>query len=635
MGGSLLPVYQRVFKRWMVAFATILGLTATLLVAAPADAYTSYTDCRPYCEGVSNLSPQQLAQEILNRGAASNPTSILDNEIRPLATTGVPQSANCTVDVRLLQMLVIIERKYGGIYITDINRPCIGSTLNCSYSPHCLLPAKAVDMTSVGGRSLTGYGNDLDIDLLKFVDTFVPPNTYAEQKKCRAGVAHSFTNIVEFDQTECDHQHIDFGHTSEALRLPAANRAPIGAFDSLSTTADGSFTVRGWVIDQDTPGTSAQLEVWADGTRLGVIPTTVLRTDVNNAYGVGGNHGFEATFAVNPGAHTVGLNALDTSDGSKAGLGVKSVTVGGTKPTSDRISGGTRYDGAAAVSQAGFPTTAPVVYIASGENAVDAVYAGPAAAKAGGPLLLTAAAGLPDPTRSELTRLQPSRVVFVGGTAVIPDAQLTSVQQLLPNATVVRRSGADRFEAARATIRGEFTSAPVVFVVDSNSWTDAISAGNIAAYNGEPVMIVNGPNASVDPADASLLRDLGTTTVRVIGGSASVSDAMLNSLASVVPNTARLAGSDRFATAALAAQRTYGSTHPSTAYLVSGENYPDGLTSAGFTGRSGGPILLARAGCVPQSTLATIYSLHVSKVTLIGGATVLTSDVGSLTPCGV
>jgi putative cell wall-binding protein len=196
----------------------------------------------------------------------------------------------------------------------------------------------------------------------------------------------------------------------------------------------------------------------------------------------------------------------------------------------------------------------------------------------------------------------------------------------------VRVDGADRFATARATIRSAFTTAPVLFVVDSNAWTDAIVAGNVAAFNGEPVLIVNGLNGTVDAADATLIHELNTTTIRVIGGPAAVSDAMVNSFASLVPNTARVSGDDRFETASLLAQRTYAA--PSTAYIVTGINYPDGLMAAGFSGRSGSPILLARTTCLPQPALEAIYKLNVSKVVLVGGTAALTDDVASMKPCG-
>jgi putative cell wall-binding protein len=89
-----------------------------------------------------------------------------------------------------------------------------------------------------------------------------------------------------------------------------------------------------------------------------------------------------------------------------------------------RIGGATRYETAAGVSADAFGTGAPVVYVVSGATFADAVSAGPAAARDGGPILLTDPATLSAPTAAELARLAPARVVIVGGTgARLPSAR--------------------------------------------------------------------------------------------------------------------------------------------------------------------------------------------------------------------
>ena len=92
-----------------------------------------------------------------------------------------------------------------------------------------------------------------------------------------------------------------------------------------------------------------------------------------------------------------------------------------------RLAGADRYATAAAVSRSSQPVGVPVAYIATGAGFPDALGAGPAAARQGGPLLLTASGSLPKATTDELRRLKPGRIVVVGGTAVVAPAVVSAL----------------------------------------------------------------------------------------------------------------------------------------------------------------------------------------------------------------
>ncbi|MEO8247619.1 MAG: glycosyl hydrolase family 18 protein, partial [Chloroflexota bacterium] len=81
-----------------------------------------------------------------------------------------------------------------------------------------------------------------------------------------------------------------------------------------------------------------------------------------------------------------------------------------------RVSGTDRYATAAAVSASAYGPGVPIVYIATGASFPDALAGGPVAGRDGGPVLLTWRDQLPGVTRTELERLQPSRIVVLGGT---------------------------------------------------------------------------------------------------------------------------------------------------------------------------------------------------------------------------
>jgi putative cell wall-binding protein len=99
----------------------------------------------------------------------------------------------------------------------------------------------------------------------------------------------------------------------------------------------------------------------------------------------------------------------------------------------------------------------------------------------------------------------------------------------------------------------------------------------------------------------------------------------------VVADTTRVAGADRWTTAAAVNQDAF--TSATTAYLVNGFNFPDGLSAAPIAGKNRAPVFVSDTECVPRPVLTAISRLGITTVTLGGGTGVLTSRVESLTPC--
>jgi putative cell wall-binding protein len=66
-------------------------------------------------------------------------------------------------------------------------------------------------------------------------------------------------------------------------------------------------------------------------------------------------------------------------------------------------------------SKRAYPRGVPVVVVVSDAAPVDALVAGPAADVLGGPVLPVAQSGIANIVRRELSRLDPRRIVVVGG----------------------------------------------------------------------------------------------------------------------------------------------------------------------------------------------------------------------------
>ena len=295
----------------------------------------------------------------------------------------------------------------------------------------------------------------------------------------------------------------------------------------------------------------------------------------------------------------------------------------------DRVAGANRYEGAVNISQAAYPTTAPVVYVTNGENYPDALSAGPAAAHEGGPLLLVKPNELPAAVAAEITRLDPAKIVVVGGISSVTEGVYNDLDALTDE--IVRISGANRYEASRNVADYAFGTADLVYVATGEKFPDALAAGGAAGAQDAPVVLVNGSAATLDAATATLLDDLGTTETRVLGGEASVSAGVFADLDTATDAT-RLGGANRYEAARAINADAFDSAD--RAFIATGLNFPDALAGSAWAAAAGAPLFVVPGSCVTSGVLADLDALGVAQVTLLGGEASLSPEVFSLTSCG-
>ena len=324
--------------------------------------------------------------------------------------------------------------------------------------------------------------------------------------------------------------------------------------------------------------------------------------------------------------------------GTKSGYRTTTVSSASTAEVAtdkvvERIDGSDRYAVSVAIAAKAYPGTAPVVFVASGENYPDALAAGPAAAKEGGPLLLTPGSSLPPSVEEAIRRLAPDRIVVVGGVKSVSEAVVTRLKTI--QSEVDRVAGADRFEVSRNLAVRSFSDTPPsrVYVVTGNTFADALSAGAAAAAQQVPVILVNGLESSADEATLDTISDLGVTKVTIGGGPNSVSPGIEASLTRLLPDTTRLAGADRY----VASQAISRDAYPGTAsqvLLSTGLNFPDALAGAAWAGVISAPLYVVPGTCVPRGVVEEIYRVNASTVSLLGGPASLTPEVKKLVVCG-
>lgn len=215
----------------------------------------------------------------------------------------------------------------------------------------------------------------------------------------------------------------------------------------------------------------------------------------------------------------------------------------------------------AVATSALLPTgSAPVAVLARVDDFADAL-AGSALGRGIGPVLFTPSTGpLAGATRAELQRVldrsgTAPTVYVMGGTAAVPAGVEQELEAL--GADVVRIAGAGReataalasqaVEAMDAGLDADVPRRDDAFLVSGRDFADAVSAGQMAARYGIPVLVTN--TDALHPEAAAELRRLGPERLWVVGGTAAISDATMAEAATIVSETRRLGGATRIQTA--------------------------------------------------------------------------------------
>lgn len=289
-----------------------------------------------------------------------------------------------------------------------------------------------------------------------------------------------------------------------------------------------------------------------------------------------------------------------------------------------RLSGANRYEAAVSISKAHFEVGVKTLYIASGEVFTDALSGAAVAGRAGAPLLLVAKDHLPSVVRAEIHRLQPERIVVLGGPATVND----DVFNILTTwgAPVTRFSGADRYETSVAIAKANYQpGVPVAFIASGKMFPDALSAAPVAGKVGGPVLLV--PGDAIPTTTAAELRRLAPQRIVVLGGTSTIDAATETALAGFTTGAVeRWSGADRYEVSALTSRQSFPSG-ADIAYVASGLVFPDSLSGAPVAGMAPGPLLLVRTDRIPESVAAELTRLRPKAIVVLGGTASVRSVV--------
>jgi putative cell wall-binding protein len=190
----------------------------------------------------------------------------------------------------------------------------------------------------------------------------------------------------------------------------------------------------------------------------------------------------------------------------------------------------------------------------------------------------------------------------------------------------VRTAGPSRVETAVAAAQLGWDDAEVAVLATAGAFPDALVGGALAAGRGGPLLLT--ARGHLPPAVAAELERLDVAEVLVLGGAAAVGDAVLAAVRGLPqrPTVRRIAGADRWATAAHAAAA--GADVGGTVLLASGADFPDALAGSALPVAGGRPaVVLTAPDVLPAASAEALARLAPTRLVAAGGPAALSDAV--------
>ena len=176
-----------------------------------------------------------------------------------------------------------------------------------------------------------------------------------------------------------------------------------------------------------------------------------------------------------------------------------------------------------------------------------------------------------------------------------------------PPATIERHAGSDRTATAAAISAEGYDTAETVVIARSDAYADALTGGPLAAELEAPLLLTAGD--ALGQAAAAEIARLDATRAVLLGGDEALGPRVEEDLRDLGLDVRRIAGSNRFATAALVAEELPASDE---VLIAEGEHadpdrgWPDALSASALAAAQRKPVLLVNGERLPAETAARL-----------------------------
>lgn len=262
--------------------------------------------------------------------------------------------------------------------------------------------------------------------------------------------------------------------------------------------------------------------------------------------------------------------------------------------STERISGTDRVETALSIAQKGWDS-AQTVILSEYTAFPDSIAAAPFAASLDAPILLTAGNKLDSRVISELQRLNPQKVIILGGKAGLTSSIETALDSL--SLSWERIGGENRYETS--VLLAEQLSSDSLIIANGDNFPDALSAASYAGIKQIPIVLTS---TSLPPSVVEFTKKAQPQHIIVVGGEGVVpTEALTKSGLSI---ETRLGGQNRYETNAHVVEYMKDSVESDDLFLASGMNFPDAVAGTVLASKLKVPLILTEKEDIPPA----IYS---------------------------
>lgn len=199
--------------------------------------------------------------------------------------------------------------------------------------------------------------------------------------------------------------------------------------------------------------------------------------------------------------------------------------------------------------------------------------------------------------------------------------------------TVSRVGAADFYVNAVTIAKAMYPNGSKVAVISPgvDSSADLIGGAYLAAVLRVPLLLTD--PATLTPATATALRELGVTQVTLISLDPFISNAVQNAITTMGISTTRIGGATRYDTQTLV-MRSLGK-RSNLAFIATGEDLSDASAVAGMAAALDAPLLLTKPDTLPPQTAQALVDLGIARTVVLGGPSVVSEAVFTQLPAPI
>ncbi|HAT4374124.1 TPA: cell wall-binding protein Cwp10 [Clostridioides difficile] len=322
----------------------------------------------------------------------------------------------------------------------------------------------------------------------------------------------------------------------------------------------------------------------------------------------------------NGGNNGGGSNSGGSSSGGSSGGGNSSDST--SNVTVKKLKGADRFETAIKISQSGW-TKSDTVVIVNGEDKsmVDGLTATPLASVKNSPILLSSNEKLPQKTVEELKRLNPSKVVVIGGNNSMPNSVVEAIKVVNSKISVQRIGGDTRYQTSINIAKeiDKTNNVSKLYIGAGNGEADSLSIASLAGKEKTPIVLTQ--KDGVDNEAEQFIKSNKVSNIYFIGGVEKISNKAIEQVGKIVNkdiSNNRVAGQTRQETNAKVIDKFYSQSKLDGVVVANQDKLIDALTVGPLAAKNNSPVILA-TNTLDKSQESSLKGKNSSKLFEVGG----------------